>query len=242
MTSTRQLRKTGTDLERMLLAAGAAERPDAASVRKAAKLLGVVPRAALIAATLGIALRATRWSSVAAWSAVPLVGVAGVALVAHRAAAPPAQGATSVAAAPLATQVPLSHRVPELQEPPAAVEPQSARVARPAAAVPPRLSMRKAAIAGAPVDGLREQADALDGARELLSLGEPHGALSRLDDFDRRFAGGPLHEEAQLLRIEALARKGDRTAATALARRFLKTHPESVHVDRVASILQSLTP
>ena len=231
MTTARQLRETGTDLERALLSAGAAERPDAASVRRAAKVLGVVPRAALIAATLGIALRATRWTSVAAWGTVPLVGLVGVALVAHRNPAPPSAPAATPAAAP--AQAAPAPRIPETTATPAAVEPSGS----------PRVATRKGApMAVAAGDSLREQASALDGVRELLALGEPNSALSHLDAYDHRFASGPLREESQLLRIEALARQGDRAAATSLARRFLKVYPASVHVDRVAALVQSMTP
>jgi hypothetical protein len=66
MNSTRPLAKTGSDVERLLLAAGADERPQAESVRKTARALGIVPRAALVAATLGVALRASKWTSIAA--------------------------------------------------------------------------------------------------------------------------------------------------------------------------------
>ena len=248
MTSARQLRETGTDIERMLLSAGAAERPDADSVRRAAKVLGVVPRAALIAATLGIAIRATRWTTMAAWTSVPLVGAIGVAFVAHHAAAPLAPPSTSVVATPRVAQGAPEARVPDIKAGPVGtavgVETARLRVVAPEPATsPPRASTRKTApIASASADRLGEQADALDGVRGLLTSGEPNGALTRLDEYDHHFAGGPLHEESQLLRIEALARQGDRTSAASLARRFLKTYPASVHVDRVAAIVQSMTP
>ncbi len=246
MTSARQLRKTGTDLERMLLSAGAAERPDAASVRRAAKVLGIVPRAALIAATLGIAIRATRWTTMAAWTSVPLIGAIGVAFVAHPAAAPLKPPSTLVVAARV-PQGPPAPRTPDVKTAPLAtaigVEAERVRVVAEPLAPPPRVTTRKTApIVGAPADRLGEQADALDSVRGLLASGETNGALARLDDYDHRFAGGPLHEESQLLRIEALARRGDRTAAASLAKRFLNTYPASVHVDRVAAIVQSMTP
>ncbi len=246
MTSTRPLRQTGTDLERTLLSAGAAERPDAASVRTAAKILGIVPRAALVAATLGVALRATRWSSVAGWSCVPLVGVLGVALVAPLATRATVTTPSAGADGSRAHGSP-EPRVPELQTAAAGVPAAAERTAVPAMLRPAtaaiRASTRRAApAASAPADSLREQAEVLDGARERLALGEPNGALSRLDEYDRRFAGGPLHEEAQLLRIEAEALAGDRAAASSLAKRFLRTYPASVHFDRVAAIVQSMAP
>jgi outer membrane protein assembly factor BamD (BamD/ComL family) len=91
-------------------------------------------------------------------------------------------------------------------------------------------------------DTLREQAARLDHVRALLQAGESNVALASLDEYDRRFAGTPLSEESLLLRIEALARRGDRSAAATLARRFLKAHPASVHADRVTALLRSVSP
>ena len=68
------------------------------------------------------------------------------------------------------------------------------------------------------------------------------GLWSQLGDYDRRFAGGSLREEALLLRIESLARAGDGATAATFARRFLKAYPTSVHVDRVAALLRELEP
>lgn len=242
MTSSRPLRKTGTDLERMLLSAGAAERPDPGSVRRAAKVLGIVPRAALVAATLGIALRATRWTSVAAWTGLPLAGIAGVALVAHL-SSPATREVAPVAAVQSPAQAATPAMLPVLETPAAPIEPSGTPVATASTATLARIPARRAgAVSGTRADGLREQAAALDGARELLASGQPNAVLARLDEYDHRFAGGPLHEESQLLRIEALAHQGDHGAAASLARHFLKTYPASVHVDRVAAILQSMTP
>jgi outer membrane protein assembly factor BamD (BamD/ComL family) len=91
-------------------------------------------------------------------------------------------------------------------------------------------------------DGLREQAALLDHARAQLEAGDPQGALGSLDVYDRRFAGSPLAEESIVLRIDALARRGDRAGAATVARRFLRTHPSSVHADRVAALLRGLSP
>jgi outer membrane protein assembly factor BamD (BamD/ComL family) len=87
-------------------------------------------------------------------------------------------------------------------------------------------------------DGLRDQAEVLDGARALLAAGDGRGALGRVAEYDRRFPAGPLHEEALLLRIEALTRLGERGPAAALAHRFLETYPASVHGERVAALVQ----
>ncbi|MDP9149627.1 MAG: hypothetical protein M3O36_06775, partial [Myxococcota bacterium] len=83
MSDARPLLETGSETERALLAAGVAERPDMASVREAAKMLGLFPKAALVGIGFMMALRAARWTSIAAWSALPLAGVAAAALVAY---------------------------------------------------------------------------------------------------------------------------------------------------------------
>lgn len=258
MNSTRPLAKTGNDVERLLLAAGAGERPDAESVRKAARGLGLVPRAALVAAALGVAFRASRWTSFATWSSVSLVGVAGIALVARaehatpRAAVSAAQvAATAQHAVPATTGAAPSSPsaveevvLPRMSDPAPAV--RAADPARPVVPEERGHAHRVAAATGGPiaplssaqVDRLREQAEALDSARTLLASGDATGALGQLADYNRRFAGGALREEALLLRIESLARVGDRSTASALARRFLKAYPASVHADRVAALLR----
>jgi hypothetical protein len=253
MRSTRPLAKTGTDVERLLLAAGADERPDAESVRKAARVLGIVPRAALVAATLGVALRATRWSSVATsiamWSSVPL-GVAGIALLGYSGhagrhlegtPAPITVSSRPVVAGP-GTQSPGLPALAESPASPAASAPPEAPALPQPSSLPASRGTghRGVPVASVPVDRLREQAEALEGVRARLALGDAAGALAQLGDYDRRFAGGSLREESFLLRIEALARLGDSGTASALARRFLKIYPASVHADRVAALLQEL--
>jgi hypothetical protein len=234
MRSTRPLAKTGSDVERLLLAAGADERPDTEAVRKAASVLGLVPRAALVAATLGVTVRATtRWTSVVAWGSLSLVGVAGIALVAHADRSTPA-----VAVAAVATP---TWRPPP--GPPAEVPlPATPTLAEAAPSPPSEAHALAHRVAGssAQADGLREQSEALDRVRALLAVGDAERALVRLGEYDRRYAGGPLREEAMLLRIESLVRRGDRDTAAGLARRFLKVYPSSVHVERVAVLLREL--
>lgn len=243
MTSTRPLAKTGSDIERLLLSAGAEERPDAESVRKAARVLGLVPRVALVAATLGLALRAGRWTSLMAWGSMALVGIAGIAIVTHAVGSGPPAGAALLAAQhpPGALVLPQPVLPPSpaqetLTTAPAGAEP--AALAPDARRAPPRVASGPSAQA----DRLRAEAQALDAARELLARGDATGALVQLGDYDWRFAGGSLREEALLLRIESLARAGDGATAAAFARRFLKTYPTSVHVDRVAALLRELEP
>jgi hypothetical protein len=236
MSSTRQLAKTGTEVERLLLAAGGNERPDAESTRKAAAALGLVPRAALTAALVRATWRAARWATATGWrsisllSAMGLVGAAGAIAIEHGHRRP----------APLVDAAPLpAERVPGERDPgpapPSAVAPLPLIPASSASPATASSSARHVAAAES-VDTLREEARTLDGARNRLANGDPAASLQRLAEYDRRFTNGSLHEEALLLRIEALVRLGNRTDARALATRFLKAYPTSVHAERVKSL------
>jgi hypothetical protein len=245
------LAKTGSDIERLLLAAGTEDRPDEETVRRAAAVLGIAPRAALIAAvtgTVAAALRANRWTTAATWvsvGAIGLAGVAGFALVkgaAHRANSAPrtAMVMSAAAARAVADAIPTAPALPlQTGDGPTTPAPPLETRALVSAPVPAPVSATTNGTA-TEAHGLREQAGLLDRARALLAAGDARGALARLGEFDRRFAGGPLREEALLLRIEALDRAGDRGPAGALARRFLKAYPGSVQADRVASIARQM--
>ena len=255
MSKARPLRTSGTDLERLLLTAGSAERPDVASVRKAAEGLGLFPRALVVAGAVALALRSARWTTVIARSVLPLATVAAVIVAAygvvHRAGAagdsspapatgtvahrsgPPTETAPAAAAATSPQPVNSSPSLPV--EPPPALAPAAPRITATRASVHANVTAQSA-------DSLREQAALLDRSRSRVAAGDPNGALALLDDYDRRFARAPLSEESNLIRIEALVRRGDRGAASALARRFLKAYPASVHVARVTALLHTLSP
>jgi hypothetical protein len=78
---------------------------------------------------------------------------------------------------------------------------------------------------------------ALDDVRAALSRGDTLSALRQLDAFGHSFPRSVLAEEAVVLRIDALARHGDRTAAGELARRFLSAHPTSAHAPRIRALV-----
>lgn len=240
------LAKNGSDIERLLLAAGTEDRPDEESVRRAAVVLGIAPRAALLAAvtgTVAAALRANRWTAAATWVSVGAIGlasVAGFALVrgAGRPAPRMAMGMSAAAARAVADAVPTTPALP-VQTAEGPTTPAPPRETHALASAPaPGSATANGTATGA--HGLREQAALLDQARALLAAGDARGALARLGEFDRRFAGGPLREEALLLRIEALDRAGDRGGAGTLAQRFLRTYPGSVQAGRVASIARQM--
>jgi len=95
--------------------------------------------------------------------------------------------------------------------------------------------------AAPPAPSLSAELTLLDRARGALERDEPAAALAELDAYQR--AGGRrLLEEAELLRIEALARAGDDVEAGSRAREFLATHPGSPLVDRARSFLGASAP
>ncbi len=77
----------------------------------------------------------------------------------------------------------------------------------------------------------------LDVARRSLSAGDPGASLRTLDEYEQRYKGGMLHQEATLLRIEALAAAGDLGSARRVADRFLRDHPRSPHEQRIRALV-----
>ncbi len=82
------------------------------------------------------------------------------------------------------------------------------------------------------------QLAALAGVRSALAAHQPTRALSLLDDFERRFPGSQVAEEAAVLRIEALSALGRGPEARAMGLRFLRDKPGSVYGARVRAVTQ----
>lgn len=80
---------------------------------------------------------------------------------------------------------------------------------------------------------LRAELKALDGARTTLASGNAQGALAQLEAYDRGYPRGLLRLEAEVVRIDALARIGQTDAARRRADAFLRQHPKSVLASRV---------
>jgi hypothetical protein len=80
---------------------------------------------------------------------------------------------------------------------------------------------------------LTDELGALDHARLALAGGDARRALDELDAYERRFPGGRLQLEAEVLRIDALAKVGRKDAARQHAETFLRRHPNSVLTTRV---------
>ena len=125
-----------------------------------------------------------------------------------------------------ATAVPVGYYA--LHSAPAGTPAQRAAVSAPAAAEPaPALAVTPTAAL------LTEELGALDHARLALVNGDGRRTLDELDAYDRRFPSGRLQIEAEVLRIDALAKLGRKDAARQRAEAFLRRHPNSVLATRV---------
>jgi hypothetical protein len=243
-------------MERLLLSAGEAEEPAGEGPRRLAMALGlaVAPTSLLgggagasgagasgagagasVAppALLGSALGA-KWLAVA--GAVVVTGA--VAFVTSRSGEPEPRGEkpSTVETRHAAAAAQAQEASPE----PAPNEPADERVIeapalerqRPAAAAPPGRRTEP--------DGARSIAGEirqLDAARRSLAGGDPAGALTAIDAYRRANPAGVLRQEATLLRIEALARSGNRSAAREAARRFLRNNPSTPHENRIVALV-----
>lgn len=100
----------------------------------------------------------------------------------------------------------------------------------------------KAAQTRSPTTGgdLNAEVAALDAARKNLDK-DPRAALAAMDAYDDKFKkDGVLGQEADVMRIDALARAGQNDRARALGNAFLARHPSSPLAQRVRSILGQL--
>jgi TolA-binding protein len=86
--------------------------------------------------------------------------------------------------------------------------------------------------------GLGAQVAALDQALEALASGDAPRAVRLVDEYQARYPSGVLSQEATALKIEALVKEGDRSAAADLARRFLASNPTSPHAVKIRLFLE----
>jgi hypothetical protein len=243
----------GTQHERALLRAGASEAPTEESVRAAARVVGLVPRAAVFAYLTAVVAKAVKWSWLHAYVLAPALAFGAMsaeyAVTMHRSGEigrVVLREGTLGSALPLrAVSRPTPEAVSALLSPvepiaagptPAVHELGSTHVVAAKGSERARGSSR-AVVYGASSDALQEQVGLVDRARSLLASGDASGALHAVDAYEHRFPTGILLEEASLLRIQAIAARGDRAAAAALAQRFSTVYPRSVHTDTIQSLM-----
>lgn len=136
-----------------------------------------------------------------------------------------------------------SARGPRIVEEPPAITPPALPSASPArirnAVVPARKEEETRAAPVAAPASLTDEIASLDRARTALSASDPGAALRALDDYDHVLHGTRLTAEATLLRIDALARSGNASAASELANRFVEANPGSALADRARAFIHA---
>lgn len=132
---------------------------------------------------------------------------------------------------------------PTLSVPPAQ---KAAPVPQPAAA--PRV---EPAIEGTPTEppslsaappqlvSLDEEVALIDAARQALQAGDSASCLQVLDRYRDQFPTPQLGLEAGVLRVDALARRGDCSTARALAIRMIGSSPRGPAANRLRALLRS---
>ncbi|MDQ2645020.1 MAG: hypothetical protein M3020_14480 [Myxococcota bacterium] len=226
----RLLESGASPVERYLLDAAAHEKPPLELVQSMQAGLGLGAKTSLAASAAGS-------SGVAGYVAAAVLGVG--ALVAGLVALQSPSQVQPAPAEPAATVV-----APPVQAPPEATPVVEAL---PAVEATPSESSEKAPIAkpastaakASAGDELRQELKLLDEARAALKSGAPARARVLLERHARRFPSGSFRQEADVLRVETLARLGERQKAASLAREFLSEHPESPHVERVGKAANS---
>jgi len=144
--------------------------------------------------------------------------------------------APAIAASPTATTVDVpSFQAPEMASRGQQVAPS--RAARQAAPAPQEPATGPAAHP--PEESLLGEVGWLDRASNSIRSGDVEKGLQMLDEYKVRFPSAVLAPESQVLRIEALVRKGDRAGATRLGEAFLARTPQSALAARVRSLLTS---
>ncbi len=215
-------------VELLLLEAGATYRSSDNARAKTLAALGLAGSAAVSAGVVSVAtsslLSKVTWTKLLLVSGLSATVVAPVGYVAWRHAHPQAIAVTTHAGAPRPVA-------------PAGVPPVEPVQNRETSVAPPVLPTPKVESRTTSASALAAELGALDMARARLASGDPTGALAKLDDYARAYPRGRLVLEAEVIRIDALSRAGQRDQAKKRAEAFLRRHPNSVLATRVRGYL-----
>jgi hypothetical protein len=181
--------------------------------------------------------RVARWARADALAkavAIVAVGTAAVlTVVSHRARSHASVG--GVASTPPGS-APSTSALAWSPAPLAPTTPPDALVTPSEASPRPRPSSLSPSVAVRPkarVGTLGAETEVVLRSRRDLRDGDCTGALTLLDDVQRRFGAGDLGEEREALAIEALACVGRSADASRRAAAFVLAHPESIHAAAV---------
>jgi hypothetical protein len=225
--------ETDDELERLLIGVARAERSSSRTRARTLAALGITGTAALAAGAT---------AATVAPASVAVSGLGKVGLWAKLVLGVSALG--TIAAAPVVYRAWHRHRaattgVAMVQ--PAPTTPIDLPTAAATATAPTTVSEAPAVKPPAPpasAADLMRELGALDGVRAALARGHAARALARLDGYTLAFPHGRLEMEAEILRMDALARDGQTGAARARAAGFLRDHPKSVLAARARRYLR----
>ncbi|MCL2448714.1 MAG: hypothetical protein FWD17_07200 [Polyangiaceae bacterium] len=153
-------------------------------------------------------------------------------------ATPQARVATPFPTEPSAAPEPLRPAPPPARALSVATEPSAASPLPPVPPHAPPLVRAPASIASS----VQAELTTLERARRALSGGDPAQALSILDAYLAQFPRPNLLPEATVLRIDALVRAGDRSAARRAASAFLDESPRGPYAARIRSLVGTANP
>jgi hypothetical protein len=106
----------------------------------------------------------------------------------------------------------------------------------------PRIAKTSAPSAEPAPPPLADAIALIDSARAALAARNPNSALTALNRHDGEFPASPLRPESDVLRVEALAMRGDRAAAAWLARSIIERMPGTANARRARAVLDVEIP
>lgn len=114
-------------------------------------------------------------------------------------------------------------------------EPDTTEANQPAPAIDrgARPTKTKSKAPTRPSSNLDEEAASLAVARRALTSGDAKTALRKLKSHEKRFSGGLLEQEREVLYVQALCAAGQTQKAQRRAARFTKRYPGSPHTSMV---------
>ena len=93
-----------------------------------------------------------------------------------------------------------------------------------------------------PSASLADEQRTIEAARAALAHGDVAGARRALDAHDATYPGGAFAAEAELLRIDALARSGERARVAREAQAALARSPSSPYAARLRALAADAPP
>jgi len=225
-----------TDLEKELLASWD-ERPPRDGRAKTLAMLGLtgattIAGAAAAGASIAPKAASAGWLVMAKWTAVAVIAIGaaaagvGIATRHHEDAAPIATATATVRTPP-----------DPIPTPTATIESTAKTIDTPIETTHHVTTQTHVAQVAPVASTLTEQVAALDRARAALEAHDGAKARKLALAYEAEYPGGAFTQEAELVRIEAFSRDGNRAEAERAGKRFLAMYPKSPHAPRVRTLL-----